>query len=827
MLSYLESLGLTLNWGNSDQQKASSTKENKINPKLKARSPENQAAMEFFVSTFKHQFLETYLVYKQFAADDTWWNNLKSKMGGSAAKTLAETATNQLIDVATSSLGSESAEIAKELTSTGVQGAFLIYTTLQAKKKQARIDIAKKMAIYAKSEEQFLVLAEEVAIALFNRFEKLICALQSPHGVEELLAFFQTAIIQGIEKGNIPANFTQDEKINRLVKYAVPSEMDAQYSGQVFGKIVLKTSDGVNKSWTLEGALCRSVHVVAGREVYAFEQHQIRLSTTTWGMRYDNKYPPQYLPTQKEANDLGLKSVENLRWANFSRQNPKQKTDALNEYFGLLAGISSSFTDTTWLTQQVARINKEYENLFDSLDRESQKTIFKRILDFYIAQQNAQPFWGFLKDHMESPFPPLESMLLHLYENSQEQTKQKWRNYQARLSKLGIVVALARPRASDAVSIRSAVSATFSHRSSTTPSLTSVDESGIPLRSFSTNDEEGAQAEAAEAETETTEVTRGSAASASSSSPALGSSTAVPLRLSVASSNPDDEVRQFLQHVVSGNQEQAQKMLIKRPSLALATADVTDSSGREFKGITGFQCAVWYLDWRMWRMIQTKGHLEAAEIKRQLEAMKQASWVAEHGYHADWSPLIKAYEDYHDNWNKAAPFVRPPVPRPDSWIIGVGENQHKLPVHAVNEYCHPAQSFNDDSLAKLEANFKNVDFPMIRSREILVGSLIGGASADWYEGKFGDGTLGKSFAVFNKIAIGNGNDLANGMMRGLYLFFSGNTTTSLLKANITGEISVEREKLAFAALYRVRMEQRQALINEYAPELARRHSFIR
>ena len=59
----------------------------------------------------------------------------------------------------------------------------------------------------------------------------------------------------------------------------------------------------------------------------------------------------------------------------------------------------------------------------------------------------------------------------------------------------------------------------------------------------------------------------------------------------------------FLTHVVKGKQRQAEEMLKKNRHLALASGTVTDHANRTFNYITGFQYAVWALDWHMWSMI--------------------------------------------------------------------------------------------------------------------------------------------------------------------------------------------------------------------------------
>ena len=44
-------------------------------------------------------------------------------------------------------------------------------------------------------------------------------------------------------------------------------------------------------------------------------------------------------------------------------------------------------------------------------------------------------------------------------------------------------------------------------------------------------------------------------------------------------------------------------MLKKTPALVLGKGACTDHAGRTFKEISGFQYALWALDWHMWDMI--------------------------------------------------------------------------------------------------------------------------------------------------------------------------------------------------------------------------------
>ena len=59
----------------------------------------------------------------------------------------------------------------------------------------------------------------------------------------------------------------------------------------------------------------------------------------------------------------------------------------------------------------------------------------------------------------------------------------------------------------------------------------------------------------------------------------------------------------FLNNVALGAQNKAEAMLKKTPGLVLGKGTCTDQAGRTFKEISGFQYALWALDWHMWDMI--------------------------------------------------------------------------------------------------------------------------------------------------------------------------------------------------------------------------------
>ena len=149
--------------------------------------------------------------------------------------------------------------------------------------------------------------------------------------------------------------------------------------------------------------------------------------------------------------------------------------------------------------------------------------------------------------------------------------------------------------------------------------------------------------------------------------------------------------------VAHGDQDAAQKMLAVNPKLLLEPADVTDYSGRTFKKITAYEYAYWAKDTHMCRMLES--HMDDAIKARMLsriDAMeknglsyKQEAHLVVHSKQVDLGPLIEALERYvgiiagnhtYDEVHKA-------------WI-DIGLAQRDMPVHVLNQYCHPSASFD-------------------------------------------------------------------------------------------------------------------------------------
>jgi hypothetical protein len=155
----------------------------------------------------------------------------------------------------------------------------------------------------------------------------------------------------------------------------------------------------------------------------------------------------------------------------------------------------------------------------------------------------------------------------------------------------------------------------------------------------------------------------------------------------------------LLLFVARGQQDEAHSMLGQSPKLLLKCGDVTDYSGRTFNKITAYEYAYWAKDTHMCRMLETHmvNATKAVMLKR-IDVMErdgltyeQHGVVITHSKHFDFTPLITAlrrYVDGYDNWYATSNWAAIQA----AWME-VGIAQRDMPVHVVNEYCHPGRSF--------------------------------------------------------------------------------------------------------------------------------------
>ena len=161
---------------------------------------------------------------------------------------------------------------------------------------------------------------------------------------------------------------------------------------------------------------------------------------------------------------------------------------------------------------------------------------------------------------------------------------------------------------------------------------------------------------------------------------------------------PQITAAKLLRHVAFGEQELAGNMVRDDPRLLLVPSPVTDYSGRRFAKITAYELAWWYMDTHMCRMLES--HMDngiRSKMLKCVDAIEQRGLryeqrgVVEHSKHFDFSPLKKALEHYiqgYANWEASGNIQE----MTSAWMK-VGEEQRKLPAHALNEYLRLDRSF--------------------------------------------------------------------------------------------------------------------------------------
>ena len=186
--------------------------------------------------------------------------------------------------------------------------------------------------------------------------------------------------------------------------------------------------------------------------------------------------------------------------------------------------------------------------------------------------------------------------------------------------------------------------------------------------------------------------------------------------------HPTFQMRQFLPGVAKGKQNEADALLTAssgNKQVLLRTPGVfTDYSGRTFN-CTAYEYAYWAKDTHMCRMLErhmddeTKAYMLARidEIERRNADTGQPMGLGysqgglEHrSAHFDLTPLknaLQQYVDSYDNWERENNLHAMRA----AWME-VGILQRDLPVHVVNEYCHPDRSlsprpeFNEEALPR-------------------------------------------------------------------------------------------------------------------------------
>jgi hypothetical protein len=176
--------------------------------------------------------------------------------------------------------------------------------------------------------------------------------------------------------------------------------------------------------------------------------------------------------------------------------------------------------------------------------------------------------------------------------------------------------------------------------------------------------------------------------------------------LSILATTSDCFFLEFLQSVVHGNQDHAEKALKTQPNLLLKKGKITDGAGRMFASISSFQYALWALDAHMWVMMLKCVPQEELGVRIKIELLKQFEEVERQGLtdelneqvinknHFDFSPLLSAlqlYIDFYDKWSLEE--------RKYHWCVNVGGIQKwdgtndGPPSHVLDEIFRMDRSF--------------------------------------------------------------------------------------------------------------------------------------
>jgi hypothetical protein len=143
----------------------------------------------------------------------------------------------------------------------------------------------------------------------------------------------------------------------------------------------------------------------------------------------------------------------------------------------------------------------------------------------------------------------------------------------------------------------------------------------------------------------------------------------------------------LLHYVIYGLQNKAEALLKLKPELALGYGDIRDQIGRMFPKVTPLQLALCNLDWSMWRMLVK--YLPPEAIKDQVVGFVGSSecQTLQEEMLVDWCNLITEYQiyiDMHADHQRGG----------HQWVKTIGGLQRRLPIHLLQEYCHPMRNMS-------------------------------------------------------------------------------------------------------------------------------------
>ena len=250
----------------------------------------------------------------------------------------------------------------------------------------------------------------------------------------------------------------------------------------------------------------------------------------------------------------------------------------------------------------------------------------------------------------------------------------------------------------------------------------------------------------------------------------------------------DPNLKQFLQHIAYGEQDEAEILLQKDPELAqelLRAHNIpfTDYSGRTFT-CTAYEYAWWAKDAHMLKMLEK--YIKQDEETRQfiLERVnvieelvtppsssgffgpakprglyyttqdKQGKTVDHWEAHFDLSPLREALRTYIHAYDQSPKQTNADWEALDKIWIKVGLPQREVPAHIAQEYCHPTRSFDDVSKNK---SLLNASEPSNLKRQLKFYNFETSAYDFWFTRgtDSSDSSLGSSFAILRRVWRGD------------------------------------------------------------------------